>query len=246
MNNCSSTLRRLAGTLFSVAFYGLSSVTMAETVYKWADERGIVHYSNHLVPGKTVEQIEILPGPCQEDVQSAKQRAERDKREAARLQIAREHPPRASPGSALGPLPPNSTSEFVRTLDTGFVYHFRDERLLSQYWIKVRTASDLPVGAYLEFHFEDPVHYDRQFVTGKTVHVNAHGVKVTDFAVLSPEFEGIQCRNYVILVEVYRNRAKRVLLGRHRQIDQSRVDASLVSSPADLLGRLGASGKCCP
>ncbi len=116
MNTCSSTPRRLAGYLMSMAFCGLSPIAMAETVYKWADERGIVHYSNHRFPGKTVEQIEILPGPCQEDVEKAKQLAERDKREAGSLQIAREHPTRASPGSALGPLPPNAISEFVRTL----------------------------------------------------------------------------------------------------------------------------------
>jgi hypothetical protein len=237
--------RNLAAFLLSSALCALHSAAIAGTVYKWVDERGIAHYSNQPVPGKAVQAIEVQAGPCPEDVERARQAAERDKHEAERMQIAREHPPRPS-AAELGPLPPNATSEYLRTLGTGFIYHFDEQRLLFRYWINVRAMTDLPVGTYLEFHFDDPVHYDQVVVVGKTVEVNEQGVKVLDFAVQSPELEGIQCKNYEIMVEVYNNKAKTVLLGRHRQIDQSRVDSALAVTPEELVKRLGAPGGCCP
>lgn len=236
----------LVGSLLAVALYAFPFIALAEKIYRWTDERGVIHYSDQRMGAKNVQEIETSIQPCSEDVRDAKARAERAKQEAEHLQIAREHPPRSSPGDALGPLPPNVSSDYLRTLGTGFSYFLNEKRLLSQQWINVIATQDIPIGTYLEFHFEDPVHYDQQFVVGKTVEVNDHGIKEDVFKVSSPGLEGIQCRNYEILVEVYSNKAKTVLLGRHRQLNQSRVDAALVNSPSDLIDRLGARGMCCP
>ncbi len=81
----------------------------------------------------------------------------------------------------------------------------------------------------------------------KTVESNEQGVKVLDFAVQSPELEGIQCRNYEIMVEVYSNKAKTVPLGQHRQMVQSRIDSCMVTTPDELAERLCDSVTgCCP
>jgi hypothetical protein len=96
----------------------------------------------------------------------------------------------------------------------------------------------------LEFHFEDAVHFDQYVVVGKTGKVNDQGTKEDIFTVTSAELAGIQCRNCEILVEAYSNKAKTVVLGPHRQLDQSMVDPVTVSSRDDLLGRLGARRRC--
>lgn len=246
MNACSLPDVWLVRSVLAVALSAIPLVVSAEKVYRWTDDRGVIHYSDQRISAKNVQEIEIPPQPCAEDVRDAKAQAERVKKEAERLQITREHPPRPSPGDALGPLPSNASSDYLRTLGTGFSYNFDEQRLLSRYWIRVKATRDLPIGTYLEFHFEDPVHYDQHVVVGKTVEVNDQGIKENIFTVTSVELAGIQCRNYEILVEVYSNKAKTVLLGRHRQLDQSMVDAAIVSSPDDLLGRLGARGRCCP
>ena len=60
----------------------------------------------------------------------------------------------------------------------------------------------------------------------------------------SQQYEGIKCRNYEILVHVYRDKAKTELLGLHRQIDQSRINYSRIKTLEDLVTANLQGGRC--
>lgn len=233
--------RSLAYLLLSL----LPIAASAGSIYKWTDEQGKIHYSDQPIGNKNAKKIEVPAPPSKEEIECAKERHERMKQEAERLEKNR----RDQSGSAqkfLGPLPPNTSSEFLTTTSTGVLYSFRSGRVISQYSISLKANPEIPAGAYLDAHFENPLDVSKPMVVGKRINVSERGIKEDIFQILSPEFEGIRCRNYEILVNVYSNDKKDNLLGRHRQFVQSRVDSSLISSPAQMIQDLAKKGHCCP
>ena len=83
-------------------------------------------------------------------------------------------------------------------------------------------------------------------MVSRTVGVTPRNIKEDTFFVLSPEVEGLKCRDYEVLVNVYESGEKTKLLGSHRQLIQSRVDAARVRSIEQMLDDLARRQHICP
>ncbi|EXI74759.1 MAG: hypothetical protein AW07_01687 [Candidatus Accumulibacter sp. SK-11] len=146
-------------------------------------------------------------------------------------------------------MPENATSEYMRTLAAGITC---DERQpsppLHRFVLNLRVRPDVPAGAYLEAEFENPL--DAHKPLRASVELRASGfpeVKREDLSLLSPMFDTVRCRNYEVVVRLYRGQASRELLGTHRQTIQSRVDSALWQAYGEnAMARLLEQGHLCP
>lgn len=142
---------------------------------------------------------------------------------------------RSLPLSALGPLPPNESSEYIESR-SGILFNIQN--LVGQFHITLKAKPKLPSGAYLVAHFENPANPDNPIVVGKVRQGSEEEVLI-----LSPELKGIKCWNYEIVVYVYQDSSKSKLLGTHHQGIQSRVNLDKVKTAEDLLDA-ASSGNC--
>lgn len=136
------------------------------------------------------------------------------------------------PVSELGPLPPNASSEYLETTATSIALNWKEEwnKWVAQYSMTLSAKRGLPFGAYLEAHFEDPADPNSPIVMSKV----RQGAQQNIFF-LSPEFKGLKCKNYQVVVYVYRGSTKSELLGLHRQIIQSRVNSDKIKSTEEVV-----------
>jgi len=221
--------------------------TVGASIYKWVDEQGKTVYSDKPPHGKTAQPVYIPPQPPKEELERAQQELERQReklradreQENSKLRSTSEH------STQLGPLPPNATSEYLATKGSGISYDFHSGRLVAQYWVSVQARPDIPVGTYLEFHFENPADHENPLVVSRTVEVTRN-IKEDMFTVRSSEVEGLKCRNYEVQVEVYESEKKTKLLGNHRQLIQSRVDTARVHSIEQMFDDLRRFKQSCP
>lgn len=182
--------------------------------------------------------------------------------------------PAPSATSGLGPLPPNVSSEYLETKGTGWTPSFDEKKgkVVARIWIVISPKPDLPTGAYLEVRFDNPadpnvpivVDLPRGAQQGANPFEVYLGTKLGDFndpnspfisgnardgekaiSVFSPETQGLKCKNYKIVVNVYRDSSKAQLLGVHEQFNQSVVDADMVNSLTELLEAYIHPGRYC-
>lgn len=225
----------------------LAMATLGASIYKWVDEQGKTVYSDKPPHGKAAQPVNIAPQPPKEVLEQAQQELEKQRQrlradreqESSKLRGTSEH------STQLGPLPPNATSEYLATKGTGISYDFNSGRLVAKYWISVQARSDIPVGAYLEFRFENPADQGNPFIVSRTVRVTRN-IKDDVLSAWSPEVEGLKCRNYEVLVEVYESEKKARLLGSHRQLIQSRVDTARIHSKEQIFDDLARLKQSCP
>ena len=138
--------------------------------------------------------------------------------------------------SQLGPLPDNTVSEYLETVDASFLASFKSSK--AQFTISLKARRGLPGGAYLEVHFPNPDDLEQKNIKSKVL---AAGIREAIFK--SPATGNIKCWNYEILVYVYQGESKTKLLGTHRQVIQSRVNYARVKNAKDMLSAL-RTGRC--
>jgi len=225
----------------------LAMATVGASIYKWVDEQGKTVYSDKAPHGKTAQPVYIPPQPPKEELERAQQELERqrEKLRADREQESDRLRSTSEDSTQLAPFPPNATSEYLATKGTGISYDFNSGRLVAQYNISVQARPDIPVGAYLEFRFENPADQGNPFIVSRTVKVTRN-IKDDVLIIRSPEVEGLKCRNYEVLVEVYESEKKTKLLGSHRQLIQSRVDTARVHSMEQMFDNLARLKQICP
>jgi hypothetical protein len=182
--------------------------------------------------------------------------------------------PAPSATSGLGPLPPNVSSEYLETKGTNWSLNFdkKKGKVVARISIVIGPKPDLPTGAYLEVRFDNPadpnvpivVDLPRGAQQGANPFEVYLGTKLGDFndpnspfiygselegekaiSVFSPETQGLKCKNYKIVVNVYRDSSKAQLLGVHEQFIQSVVDTDMVNSLTELLEALTHPGRYC-
>jgi hypothetical protein len=207
--------------------------TVGAAVYKWVDETGTTHYSGTPGSGKKAEKVNMPPPPPKEVIEEAQRKFQESREEELRKEAAN----RSLSLSELGPLPLNASSEYVRTVGTGM--HIDTEKLVTQFSIELKAKPNLPPGVYLETHFENPANPGKPIVVGEVWRKGAQTILI-----LSPEFKGLKCRNYQVVVYVYTEKNKDKLLGIHRQIIQSRINLDKVRSSKELVDALMAGGNC--
>lgn len=222
----------------------LAMVVSAGGLYKWVDEQGGVHYSDKPPDGAKARELEIPHSPSREEVDSAQQRAEQMKKDAAQMELSRKA--RAAPQASLGPLPENAASEYLTTTGSGVLIDFNGSRPKFSFHLSLQARDDIPVGTYLMAHFENPANPGAAMVVTEQIKLaGAANAKQVGLVLRTPEFDMIRCKNYEVLVDVYRRESSRQLLGTHRQLIQSRVDSSLATSPEAVL-HAGRPGGLCP
>lgn len=65
-------------------------------------------------------------------------------------------------------------------------------------------------------------------------------------SILSPLIQGLKCKNYQIVVNVYKDASKSQLLGTHEQFSQFGFDSDLITSEGQMMDASAHPGKYCP
>ena len=203
-------------------FAGLSNAA----IYKWVDEDGNIHYGESPPPEREAQEIKPEAGPSMVEIERAQERLKR-------LQAAS----RSLTLKALGPLPENVSSRYLATKSTG-ITTVNWKKRIAQYTIMLSAKPDLPFGAYLEAHFDNPADPGTPLVVRK---LRQGGQQ--EIFIMSPEFKGLKCWNYGAVIYVYRGSNKSQLLGVHQQTIQSRINLENVKSLKDVL-EAGKHGNC--
>ncbi len=211
----------------------LAVATVGAAVYKWVDKTGITHYSEMPATGEKTEKVNTPPPPPKEVIEEAQRKFQKSREEELRKELAS----RSLSLSELGPLPLNASSEYIETFGTGILID--TQKLVAQFHIELKAKPHLPIGAYLETHFENPENPSNPNVVGEVWRRGEQTILI-----LSSEFKGLKCRNYQVVVYVYTEKSKDTLLGIHRQIIQSRVNLNKVRTSKELADALVAGGNC--
>ena len=144
---------------------------------------------------------------------------------------------RSLPASALGPRPPNESSEYLETLGAGIMIDSRDR--VARFVITLKPTRRLALWAYLEAHFENPARASDPIVVGETWDARDDKVLIG-----TPLLKELKCWNYKVVVYVYQDQTKATLLGTHRQRIQSAVNLQKADFDKDLQAAM--TGASCP
>lgn len=204
---------------------------------KWTDENGVVHYAEK----------------CPNNIKSAIV-ATQDERTESQIRLAEEHTKsllskptqfgkstgqsqryRSLPKKKLGSLPPNNTSEFLRT--TGANYSLNNQTLQGNFVLFLEARENIPEGAWVEAAFPDPSNIEKFDLVGNSVGPNQN------FVLESPPTRDLKCWNYLIQVGIFSDSSKQNLMGIHQQVIQSHVNLELVKNSDDLV--LGVTTGLC-
>nr|WP_300336376.1 DUF4124 domain-containing protein [Accumulibacter sp.] len=246
-----STVRSCLGLALVLALLGS---VHAQSVYRWTDQQGRVHYSD--APSDTVNAtvIECPPPPTPQQLEDAQQRIRREQQALTEMQARRSAADRQEgviPPRALGPLPANETSGYMRTRGTGVSCEWRPERSPAyayRFSLALQVHDDVPVGAFIEAEFENPPDEAHPLLATAVIDVSGPGqVKVVDVFLLTPLVDTIRCGNHRVTVRLYRSRQSRELLGTHQQLIQSRFDSALWTALGkNAFDYLQRNGHVCP
>ena len=203
-------------------------------MYKWVDEEGRVHYSDQPTDDYKTKEVDIEPGPTQEDVKEAQEIAKKWHSKQERQQSSSTAPSLSL--TKLGPLPENQSSEYIETVATGI--DFNTKRLIARFTLTLKPTNRLPFGAFLEVRFPNPADPINPFVVGK---IRKGSTSKLYFS--SPDLQGLKCWNYELVTYIYRGSSKSVLLGTHSQLVQSRVNMDKVRGGVELFTAI-SKGNC--
>jgi len=229
---------RLFATISGIHALLISGILCAD-ICKWVDEQGVTHYAERCPEGVTAQTIEVQPSLTEAQQEAARQRSE------ALLQGAQTPSPsrsrssrqfRSLPADELGPLPDNTTSEYLRTTYTGLRFGNNNR---GRFTLTLETRDGLARGAYLEVHFPDPSIPARENVVGKEVPAERSEMRFD-----SPESDQFRCWNYEVLVNVYSDSSKTELLDTHSQFIQSQYDLRLFDKGSPFLSQMLEGAKC--
>lgn len=224
-------MRRYFGLSLLLALFGS---VHAQNVYRWTDQQGQVHYAD--VPSDTVKATEMQcpPLPTPQQVEEAKKRIRREQQAVAEMQARRSDADRTEsviPPNALGPLPANETSQYMRTRATGVSCERRpgpSSGYAYRFSLALQVHDDVPVGALIEAEFANPPDAAHPLLATAVIDASGPGqVKVVDVFLLTPLVDSIRCGNHGVTVRLYRSPQSRELLGTHQQLIQSRFDSEL-------------------
>jgi hypothetical protein len=213
----------------------IAFITLGAT-YKWVDKDGRVHYSDQPPDDYKTNEVDIEPGPSQEDVEEAQEIVEKWHQWHRNQKRYKQSIAPSLTLTELGPLPKNESSEYVETEATGI--YFNTEKLIAQFTLTLKAKKLLPFGAFFEVHFPNPEDPNNPFVVGKVREGGASEIFIS-----SPDLKGLKCWNYEIVTYIYRGSSKSVLLGSHSQRVQSHINMNKVRNGVELVTAL-AEGNC--
>ncbi|MCM8611450.1 DUF4124 domain-containing protein [Accumulibacter sp.] len=245
---------RRYGPVLATVMLLLAGDAAAQKVYRWVDKQGQVHFSDAPAEDAKSSEVPCAPPPTPRQVDEARQRAERERQavEAAAAARAQRDASRLS-GTAnaapFGPTPENVTSELMRTVGTAVTCDERQpSRLQHTFVLQLHVDPHVPAGAYFEAEFENEHDARKPLRAGGELRaVGFPEVKEESVTLVSPPFDTVRCRNYEVVVRLYRGRTSRELLGTHRQKIGSRVDSALWKAYGEnAIVRMMEQGHLCP
>jgi len=223
----------------------LSGRESTAEICKWVDEKGVTHFAERCPGDIEVESVTIEQGPTEEQKRAAEQRSQ-----AMQEQLDKHQTPAANgagfhslPLEALGPLPDDTQSKYLRTTLTEVVLNLGSGRpspiKTGQFVLTLQATDALPAGSLVEVHFPnagDPsrVSIDSQVLKGRRASLTFK----------SPASSALRCWNYPVKVLVYADDSREVQLGSHEQVIQSRYDLPLLSEHPDRLEGVTQGGVC--
>ncbi|MEF8754219.1 MAG: DUF4124 domain-containing protein [Accumulibacter sp.] len=224
----------------------------AQTIYRWVDEHGRTHYSEHSPEQERAGVVDCPPPPSAQEVEEARKRSERSRSEAERLQRdrqSRDSRERPYQPKDLGPLPLNAASELMATRGTGCLVDWREAPLLKfAFTLNLNLHENVPAGALIEAEFENPLDPADPLRSSVVVEVSGKTqVKQLSVSLMSPSVTVIQCRNYLVRVRAYRDAKSREVLDTLEQQIQSRVDSTVWQQLGEeyAIERLSLHGHVC-
>lgn len=146
-----------------------------------------------------------------------------------------------------GPLPNSTSSEYLETRGSGFVFDSNPTPPVVSHYISLRPKWIRPAKAYLEVQFENPVSPDTPIVVGHTFEKRTIKEASEQIMIRSPHLGALKCKDYEIKVVVYRDASKSDLLGTHIQFSRSTVNTERATSREEvaeaLLGQRNSCGE---
>lgn len=207
----------------------LLSLPIAAGVFKWVDEDGTVHFSDHPPQHQEAEELSEQALP--------KYDAPTGKANVSTPKTTLDPKSAAIPKSqGRGRLPDNTKSEYLETKSAGFV--IRPVQKSAQYHLVFAARPGLPFGAVFDVEFENPA--DKANRLSATVRRSGASDRIW---VESPVFWPMKCGKFLVEVSIYRNTLRSTLLGIHQQHVQSRVDAEKARTTSELIEAM-LNGNC--
>jgi hypothetical protein len=211
-------------------------VSVAAEFCKWMDEHGVVHYAETCPEGSNSSEVKIHAPRAQGPVDEAYKPSGPS---VSGLPVNKQKPAASLTLEALGPLPENASSRFLKTTSTGISINLA--ATAAQFSLHLKARSWLDAGAVLEAVFPDPANPGKDLVAVEVVSDPA-----ADIFLMSPPSSGFRCRNYQVVVHVYEDSTRNQLLSSHHQVIQSRIDLSLFNSAGDMITSLATKQGNCP
>ena len=116
--------------------------------------------------------------------------------------------------------PELANSEHFTTKRAKIAFNIKAGKVESYYELVLGIVKPFPDGAFLEVQFENPVDAASPLIAAKEV--KPADLQIT---VYSPPFYGRETdQNYQVVVEIYSDRSKKILLGKHVQLIRSFMD----------------------
>ena len=232
------TTYKFVTTLVAVALALLIAEPVLGGEYcKWTDENGVVHYAEKCPDQAKSSVVATQSKRTDSQIEAAEAHAESLLKKPSQLikPTGQTQRYRSLPKKKLGPLPPNSTSEFLRT--TGADYKLNSGTLQGNFILFLEARTNMPEDAWVEAAFPNPSDITKLDMVGKSVGPNQK------FMLESPATRDLKCWNYVVQVSVFGDSGKNELIDIHQQVVQSRVNMALVKNSDDLV--LGVTTGLC-
>lgn len=204
---------------------------------KWTDESGVVHYAEKCPDNVSSVSVTTQNERNESQIKSAEENTKSLLSRPSQFgeSTGQSQRYRSLPKEKLGSLPPNNTSDFLKT--TGANYSLNSKTLKGNFVLFLEARKNVPKEAWVEAAFPNPSNIDKVELVGKTVGPNQKFMLESSFT------RDLKCWNYLIQVGIFSDSSKKTLLGIHRQVIQSHVNLDLVKNSTDLVSGV-TTGLC--
>jgi hypothetical protein len=235
----------------------IAAVATAE-IYKWVDEKGVTHYSEHPPAHGAAKTIETPPAPVP-GAPAAPGRGEKEEALQKRRAEAGQREPKPAPSAQGDPAARNApwlAGKYLTTVRTWTTYAMHGEILSGRLGLTVVGNSALEGEAWLRAELMVPMHTrDSAMIANPApplqlllipeqgllrIHPGGH------VTIETPELEHLRCVPYPATIALYRDPRGDEPLDVHRQRIYARIDGSKVRSDSELAAALASGKECAP
>jgi hypothetical protein len=234
----------------------IAAIATAE-VYKWVDERGVTHYSEHPPADGAAKRIESPPTPAPDAPAAPGWREKEEGFQKRRAEAGQAKPAPSAQGDPAARNAPLLAGKYLTTVRTWTTYAMHGDILSGRLGLTVVGSPALEGEAWLRVEFMVPMlrTRDSAMIANPApplqlllipeqgllrIHPGAHVTFET------PELEHLRCVPYPATIALYRDPRGDEPLDVHRQRVYARIDGSKVRSDGELGAALASGKECAP